>query len=216
MSSKKTPPTFIDDVVSRFHECEDRRRAASVRRRYASGTSVRSLPTSLDADMVPSDQLGRRDDDDAEDVFAAGAGEAEGGAGAGEAQRRRSVGAETDTEEGSNRTRLIRVGDTQLSLISPDRKSVILQRKFKDISFCSQVTPRTAGVGRSASNQIGALSSSNQIARSLSNQIGTLSSSNQIGTLSSSNQIDTLSSSNQIGTLSSSYVVENLYNIFNA
>ena len=44
------------------------------------------------------------------------------------------------TYDPENRIRLIQVGDTELCLISPDRKSVILQQKFKDISFCSQVT----------------------------------------------------------------------------
>ncbi len=43
-------------------------------------------------------------------------------------------------EEKGNRTMLIQVGSTSVALISPDRKSVILERRFKDISFCSQVS----------------------------------------------------------------------------
>ena len=39
-----------------------------------------------------------------------------------------------------NRTMLIQIGDGEVSLISPDKKSVIFERKFKDISFCSQVS----------------------------------------------------------------------------
>lgn len=38
-----------------------------------------------------------------------------------------------------NRTMLIQVGQQQLALISLDHKSIIFERKFKDISFCSQV-----------------------------------------------------------------------------
>ena len=38
-----------------------------------------------------------------------------------------------------NRTLLLQVGRTEISLISPDKKKVMLERKFKDISFCSQV-----------------------------------------------------------------------------
>ncbi len=39
-----------------------------------------------------------------------------------------------------NRTMLIQVGQNEVSLISPDRKRVIFERKFRDISFCSQVS----------------------------------------------------------------------------
>ena len=39
-----------------------------------------------------------------------------------------------------NRTMLLQIGFSDISLISPDKKSVIMERKFKDISFCSQVT----------------------------------------------------------------------------
>ena len=40
---------------------------------------------------------------------------------------------------GSNRVLLIQVGQYELCLISPDKKTVILERKFKDIAFCFQV-----------------------------------------------------------------------------
>ena len=41
-----------------------------------------------------------------------------------------------------NRTMLIGVGKRSVTLISPGRKSVILERNFKDISFCAQVMIR--------------------------------------------------------------------------
>ena len=41
--------------------------------------------------------------------------------------------------EQRNKTMLIQVGGKELLLISLDRKSVIFERQFKDISFCSQV-----------------------------------------------------------------------------
>lgn len=37
------------------------------------------------------------------------------------------------------RTMLIQIGQSELSLFSLDRKSMIFERQFKDISFCSQV-----------------------------------------------------------------------------
>ena len=38
-----------------------------------------------------------------------------------------------------NRTMLLQIGQNEVCLISPDRKTVMLDRRFKDISFCSQV-----------------------------------------------------------------------------
>jgi hypothetical protein len=38
-----------------------------------------------------------------------------------------------------NRTMLLQVGQNDISLISTDKKKVIFERKFMDISFCSQV-----------------------------------------------------------------------------
>ncbi|CAH1777592.1 unnamed protein product [Owenia fusiformis] len=37
-----------------------------------------------------------------------------------------------------NRTMVLQIGSTDLCLVSPDKKSIILERRFKDISFCSQ------------------------------------------------------------------------------
>ncbi|XP_014681573.1 PREDICTED: TBC1 domain family member 1-like [Priapulus caudatus] len=37
-----------------------------------------------------------------------------------------------------NRTMLFQIGKQEISLISPDKKSILLEKKFKDISFCSQ------------------------------------------------------------------------------
>ncbi|XP_071786587.1 TBC1 domain family member 1-like [Asterias amurensis] len=39
---------------------------------------------------------------------------------------------------GHNRTMLFQIGKTMLTLISPDKKSFMLTKKFNDISFCSQ------------------------------------------------------------------------------
>ena len=51
----------------------------------------------------------------------------------------RTRAASSDTAEQRNRTMLIQVGENELTLISLDRKTVIFERHFKDISFCSQV-----------------------------------------------------------------------------
>lgn len=55
------------------------------------------------------------------------------------AMQRRARAASSDSADHRNRTMLIQVGQNELSLISLDRKTVIFERHFKDISFCSQV-----------------------------------------------------------------------------
>jgi len=55
------------------------------------------------------------------------------------AMRQRARAASSDGTEQRNRTMLIQVGQSELCLISLDRKSVIFERHFRDISFCSQV-----------------------------------------------------------------------------
>jgi len=53
-------------------------------------------------------------------------------------QRARATSTDNSAEH-RNRTMLIQVGQNELALISLDRKTVIFERHFKDISFCSQV-----------------------------------------------------------------------------
>ena len=55
------------------------------------------------------------------------------------AMHQRTRAASSDSAQQRNRTMLIQVGQNELSLISLDRKTVIFERHFKDISFCSQV-----------------------------------------------------------------------------
>jgi len=55
------------------------------------------------------------------------------------AMHQRTRAASSDAAEQRNRTMLIQVGQSELTLISLDRKTVIFERHFKDISFCSQV-----------------------------------------------------------------------------
>ena len=161
VSSKKTPPTFIDEVIDKFQE---RQKVAEFeRRRNASGTSVRSLPTDLEVTVgVCENELSRHkaclhngsvDSSDTECTEGSGGdapalGDSSGGLDAGGLHESQGVVSNDSFEnlqptyDPENRIRLIQVGDTELCLISPDRKSVILQRKFKDISFCSQVSSR--------------------------------------------------------------------------
>ncbi len=47
--------------------------------------------------------------------------------------------ARSPEETGHNRTMLFQIGKTMLTLISPDQKSFMLTKKFREISFCSQV-----------------------------------------------------------------------------
>ena len=55
------------------------------------------------------------------------------------AMQQRTRAASSDSAEQRNRTMLIQVGQNELTLISLDRKTVIFERHFRDISFCSQV-----------------------------------------------------------------------------
>jgi len=55
------------------------------------------------------------------------------------AMQHRTRAMSSDSVEQRNRTMLIQVGENELSLISLDRKTVIFERHFRDISFCSQV-----------------------------------------------------------------------------
>ncbi len=50
-----------------------------------------------------------------------------------------AAGAQLFSSAEKNRTMLIGVGKATVTLISPDRKSVILERDFSDISYCAQV-----------------------------------------------------------------------------
>jgi len=56
------------------------------------------------------------------------------------ALQQRARATSSDSTEQRNRTMLIQVSQHELSLISLDRKTVIFERHFKDISFCSQVS----------------------------------------------------------------------------
>ena len=156
VSSKKTPPTFIDEVIEKFEE--RKKEEEFERRRNVSGASVRSLPADLAvtvrvcenglSEWKPYLHNGSVDSSvgtDGSGGDAAALGDATGGL---TVPNELSHGITTGdscenlepTYDPENRIRLIQVGDTELCLISPDRKSVILQQKFKDISFCSQVT----------------------------------------------------------------------------
>lgn len=55
------------------------------------------------------------------------------------AMYQRARASSSDATETRNRTMLLQVGENELTLISLDRKTVIFERHFKDISFCSQV-----------------------------------------------------------------------------
>ena len=158
VSSKKTPPTFIDEVIEKFEE--RRKEEEFERRRNKSGASVRSLPADLEVIVgVPENGLsewkpylhngsvGSSVGTDGSGGDAAVLGDAAAGLTLSVPHDELSHGIMMGdscenlqpTYDPENRIRLIQVGDTELCLISPDRKSVILQQKFKDISFCSQV-----------------------------------------------------------------------------
>ena len=155
VSSKKTPPTFIDEVIEKFEE--RRKEEEFERRRNVSGASIQSLPADLAVTVRVCENglsewkpyLHNGSVDSSVGTDGSGGDAATLGDGAGgltvpnELSHGITMGDSCEnlepTYDPENRIRLIQVGDTELCLISPDRKSVILQQKFKDISFCSQV-----------------------------------------------------------------------------
>ncbi|ELT93345.1 hypothetical protein CAPTEDRAFT_212887 [Capitella teleta] len=129
VSSKKAPPTFIDEAVSKFleyevHKDETRPKSHSLsdgdfstQRNLLKPGSNPTVTTSCESLMT----TGRISPLDMTKSDVA-------------APIRQTV----LTQAQRNRTMLLQIGRTDVCLISPDRKSIIFDRKFKDISFCSQ------------------------------------------------------------------------------
>ena len=201
VSTKKAPPTFIDEAVSKFLDYEEKKDVQ--RRRNHSGSSERSLPGNLDNTGVnikeselawQRNKLGAGATSSTDSNLSTGSGcdnSTLEGAGMLLLQNQNLGGSQTSGSEDSiperlstteqrltasnnnegggagvapvpqgskvvtteslqrqvvmgqttqrNRTMLLQIGYTDVCLISPDRKTTIFDRKFKDISFCSQV-----------------------------------------------------------------------------
>ena len=195
VTSKKAPPTFIDEAVEKFREHEKQKvEFDEERQRHSSGTSVQSLPADLEQMVLIRENeigiqspKGRGSSDSCTNASEEDADIPLGGSSNSlhhvlkNVQRQRKLSLESDIQvmsssqdsiknmlsqqasqnersEGpdpdnlqktvfqmtsqarKNRTMLLQVGLNEISLISTDKKKVIFERKFTDISFCSQVS----------------------------------------------------------------------------
>ncbi|XP_046369394.2 TBC1 domain family member 1-like isoform X2 [Haliotis rufescens] len=190
VATRKVPTSFIDELVERFDARGDeqklRAQEQEQRQRHASGTSVRSLPASLeDMVCVTENNLCRQQErlqlhyDSAEsstDELASGDtygsssenvhGSSNGlsnscqgpdlkvGQSADSDGSKEHLNGEEEHEvfvsrssnvlkneaprNEASRVMLLQIGRKDLTLISPDKKQPVLERKFKDISFVSQ------------------------------------------------------------------------------
>jgi hypothetical protein len=124
VSSKKAPPTFIDEAVSKFVEYEtnqSRPKSHSLNEQDYHLMQPLSSPVAVTQSCESLETAGRISPP-RENLMC-----------------RSATEAATLKQSQKNRTMLLQIGSTDVCLISPDRKSIIFDRKFKDISFCSQV-----------------------------------------------------------------------------
>lgn len=202
VSTKKAPPTFIDDAVRKFDEYAKIQQDEEEEERRGSDGSVQSLPLNVEKAVTIGEnellaQASKEHGSSVEETMSSGSEDAfvessdtvpslgvsssSGSSGScnnglssapdarsldpvvegdrGSRERTISTGSEDSSEAarrirdgteslqkqvlqsyGSKiRTMLIQIGQSELSLFSLDRKSMIFERQFKDISFCSQV-----------------------------------------------------------------------------
>lgn len=154
VSSKKAPPTFIDEAVAKFLEYETKKDETRPKSHslnesdFASqplestasshATSCESLPSATGTVLALSgltlsemgtgrlSPVNQRTSDSPRSTSA-------------DTVLRQTVLSQSQ----KNRTMLLQIRTTDVCLISPDRKTTIFDRKFKDISFCSQVSVYT-------------------------------------------------------------------------
>ncbi|XP_067663827.1 TBC1 domain family member 1-like isoform X1 [Haliotis asinina] len=190
VATRKVPTSFIDELVERFdargEEQRLRAQEQEQRQRHASGTSVRSLPASLDDVVsVTENNLSRQHErlqlhydstESSTDELASGdtygsssenvhgssngvlnscqghelkVGQSVDSDGSKEhlngeeeqevfVSRSSNVFKKETPRNEASRVMLLQIGRKDLTLISPDKKQPVLERKFKDISFVSQ------------------------------------------------------------------------------
>jgi len=167
VTTKSAPPTFIDDAVKTFDKAKHQSYSGTCGvavRQQVPGTYDTSLPVEVPqparhpptkgskADVALSrgshdNILTRRPSDDTTGHSpgsrrSSNDGSAEIGEVTVDGVRYLKTGAASGLDVSTlnrNRTMLIQVGETDLALISLDGMSIILECKFTDISFCSQV-----------------------------------------------------------------------------
>uniref|UniRef100_A0A8C1QLU2 TBC1 domain family member 4 n=1 Tax=Cyprinus carpio TaxID=7962 RepID=A0A8C1QLU2_CYPCA len=130
VNHKKAPSTLIDDCIDKFrqHEIERKRlRLLNGQRSFGEQQEIRTRCNSLAGGLQKRPR--------------------EVGKGS---TRRRHASAPNNVQPSDadkNRTMLFQVGRFEVNLISPDTKSVVLEKNFKDISSCSQGVKQTDHFG---------------------------------------------------------------------
>jgi hypothetical protein len=201
VQNKKAPSTFIDESVDKFLNTKAENEGSGDRHRHSSGTSVRSLPMTLEGNVsIMENELKKRNGDldgsgnsnKSSDTLSSHSGDNLDSASATDNESsterlepiRRKLSddlkisklkinkdsndntrhsgsldggrfpVQKDSENlmketlsksllpsntNDNHVMLLQIGNDEVCLISTDQKTVMLNRGFKDISFCSQV-----------------------------------------------------------------------------
>uniref|UniRef100_A0A674NL46 TBC1 domain family member 4 n=1 Tax=Takifugu rubripes TaxID=31033 RepID=A0A674NL46_TAKRU len=137
---KKAPPTLVDDCIDKFHqhEVEQKRLRLSVLNSVQSLCSRGSFPECILEDS------GFEEPQEFRTRCSSLAGSLQMKPGEGVIMgppRRRHSSAPNHVQPSNaekNRTMLFQVGRFEVNLISPDSKTVVLEKNFKDISSCCQ------------------------------------------------------------------------------
>ncbi|XP_062861487.1 TBC1 domain family member 4 isoform X2 [Trichomycterus rosablanca] len=174
MNNKKAPSTLIDDCIELFreHETERRRLRLLNGQRVSTETPVvfsvgddpLSAPLSETAEVESNGKVGSQRSAFPECIQEDSGFEQQEfrtrcnslaqnkpkDIGAKGPTRRRHASAPNNVQPSDadkNRTMLFQVGRFEVNLISPDSKTVVLEKNFKDISFCSQGVKQTDHFG---------------------------------------------------------------------
>uniref|UniRef100_A0A667ZQ05 TBC1 domain family member 4 n=1 Tax=Myripristis murdjan TaxID=586833 RepID=A0A667ZQ05_9TELE len=144
VAHKKAPSTLIDDCIGKFrqHEVERKRLRLLSGQRGSTESAPLEFTMGGEGDPLSSTLNESLEDPDSPEVEDMGVMMAP--------IRRRHSSAPNHVQPSDadkNRTMLFQVGRFEVNLISPDSKTVVLEKNFKDISSCSQGIKQTDHFG---------------------------------------------------------------------
>uniref|UniRef100_A0A8C2IDB2 TBC1 domain family, member 4 n=1 Tax=Cyprinus carpio TaxID=7962 RepID=A0A8C2IDB2_CYPCA len=148
VNHKKAPSTLIDDCIDKFrqHEIERKRLRLLNGHSSSTGSLLGVFPECIleDSDFGEQQEIRTRCNS-----LAGGLQKRPREAGKGSTRRRHASEPNNvqPSDADKNRTMLFQVGRFEVNLISPDTKSVVLEKNFKDISSCSQGVKQTDHFG---------------------------------------------------------------------
>uniref|UniRef100_A0A3P8X9B5 TBC1 domain family member 4 n=1 Tax=Esox lucius TaxID=8010 RepID=A0A3P8X9B5_ESOLU len=148
VANKKASSTIIDDCIDKFHQHELERKLMVV----SNSPSLSSLRAAFPECILEDSGFEEQQEFRARCSSLAGSLQRKSREGALKAAppRRRHASAPNHVQPSDadkNRTMLFQVGRFEVNLISPDSKTVVLEKKFKDISSCSQGINKTDHFG---------------------------------------------------------------------